>query len=105
MGPGWATWRYKKAVMWWRRAAEQNYPQAQFYLGLMYAKGQGVEKDYVTAYAWLNIAAAGGVLGAKDSKDDLAKNMTYNQEAEAKRLSKEMQIKETGIDLGEKTSQ
>ena len=43
-----------------RLAAEQGYAAAQFNLGVMYASGQGVPEDDVTAYAWLNIAAAQG---------------------------------------------
>jgi len=36
--------------------AEQDDAAAQHILGLAYEKGQGVEKDYVAAYAWLNLA-------------------------------------------------
>ena len=33
-------------------------PTAQLSLGFMYALGQGVPKDDVQAYAWVNIGAA-----------------------------------------------
>ena len=41
-----------------RKAAEQGNAEAQFNLGRAYANGEGVPKDLVEAYAWVNIAAA-----------------------------------------------
>ncbi len=35
-------------------------PEAQYMTGLMHARGLGVERDPVEAYAWLKIAAAQG---------------------------------------------
>ena len=50
--------------MWYSTASEKNYqpaieqlPQAQFNLGLMYAKGQGVKKDLKEAVNWYKKAA------------------------------------------------
>ncbi len=40
---------YAEAVRWYGRAAEQGNTSAQFNLGLMYGKGQGVPQDYVEA--------------------------------------------------------
>jgi TPR repeat protein len=48
---------FLKAFEWYRRAAEQDYPQAQFNLGVMYDNGQGVEKDYKKAFEWYKQAA------------------------------------------------
>jgi TPR repeat protein len=45
-------------VEWYRRAAEQGEPTAQYLLGLMYDKGQGVPQDQVLAQKWLILAAA-----------------------------------------------
>ena len=36
-------------MKWYRLAADQGYAAAQFNLGVMYAKGQGVPQDYVLA--------------------------------------------------------
>lgn len=44
------------AVNWYRKAAEQDFPRAQFNLGLMYARGQGVKPDVVQAYKWFHLA-------------------------------------------------
>lgn len=38
-----------QAVAWYRKAAEQGDPKAQFALGTCYRLGKGVEKDKVTA--------------------------------------------------------
>lgn len=34
-----------KAMDWWRKAADQNQPDAQLYLGTFYLRGEGVQKD------------------------------------------------------------
>ncbi|HEY2620004.1 MAG TPA: caspase family protein [Acetobacteraceae bacterium] len=43
-----------------RELAEQGQPQAQIDLGLLYAKGLGVAKDYPTAMQWFQRAAGQG---------------------------------------------
>ena len=47
--------------------AERGNPQAQFYLGLMYSKGDGVEQDHGAAGAWWNKAAEQGHTGAQEN--------------------------------------
>ena len=70
--------------------AEKGDARAQHNLGNEYAKGEGVLEDYVTAYAWLNIAAANGIADANKAKLSLRTNMTPDQIAKAQELSKEM---------------
>ena len=53
----------------------------------MYANGEGVVRDYVTAYAWYNIAAANGDTEAATEKDNTAKQMTPAQIIQAQALS------------------
>ena len=48
-----------EAAKWYRLAAEQGNAWGQGNLGEAYAKGEGVPQDYIKAYAWLNLAAAG----------------------------------------------
>ena len=69
--------------------AEQGDALAQSILGGMYAIGKGVPEDDVTAYAWLNIAAAQGQSSANEGKEHVAKYMTQSQVAKAKKLSRE----------------
>jgi Sel1 repeat len=49
---------YVQAAIWWRKAAEQGYPQAQNNLGVLYNTGKGVPQSYAEAYFWQNLAAA-----------------------------------------------
>ena len=51
---------YATALAGFQNCAEQGNAAAQSILGLMYASGEDVPEDDVTAYAWLNIAAAQG---------------------------------------------
>ena len=51
---------YKKAMRWFRLAAEQGDPDAQNNLGLMYAVGTGVLEDPIYALMWFELAAANG---------------------------------------------
>lgn len=51
---------YEAAVKWYKRAAEQGHASAQYNLGEMYFKGQGVTQDYTRAYMWWEIAASQG---------------------------------------------
>jgi TPR repeat protein len=46
-----------EAAQWLRKAAEQNYAVAQYYLGSCYIIGQGVAKDEVEAVKWYRKAA------------------------------------------------
>ena len=41
-----------KAVLWYRRAAEEGHAGAQYNLGAAYANGAGVSADQETAVAW-----------------------------------------------------
>ena len=81
----------KEAVKWYRKAAEQGYIDAQMKLGLWYGLGQGVPEDYVTAYAWSNIAQLNGSGAARKIKSEFLRNqMTPEQIVKAQELSKEM---------------
>jgi hypothetical protein len=48
----------QQAAIWYRKAAEQGDGTAQGTLGVLYSIGQGVEKNDVEAYFWLDLAAA-----------------------------------------------
>jgi DNA-binding SARP family transcriptional activator len=45
-------------VRWYTKAAEQGFAKAQYNLGMAYHSGEGVKKDDVEAYFWINIAAS-----------------------------------------------
>ncbi len=48
------------AVSWYRKAADQGNAYAQYTLGGMYDRGEGVEKDAVQAVSWYRKAADQG---------------------------------------------
>jgi S1-C subfamily serine protease len=58
-----------ESVKWLRKAAQQNVPNAQAFLGYCYSSGRGVAKDEVEAVKWYrkaaqqNVAIAQGALG------------------------------------------
>ena len=78
-----------KAAEWFRKAAEQGYAKAQFGLGGMYYLGIGVSQDYVKAHMWINLAAAQGNEAGRESLDEIAKEMTPAQVAEAQAMARE----------------
>jgi uncharacterized protein len=47
----------EEAVRWYQLAADQDNPDAQFNLGLMYLKGQGVPKDHEEGIEWIESAS------------------------------------------------
>lgn len=51
---------YAEALKWYKKAAEQEHPQAQTNLGAMYYSSQSVEQDYTKAYKWTRKAAEQG---------------------------------------------
>ena len=55
-----------RAAVWYQRAAERGYAEAQFALGSLYEDGRGVARDEGTALAWYRKAAAQGHTIAKE---------------------------------------
>jgi len=51
---------YPKAAELWQPLAEKGEAEAQFYLGTLYAEGQGVSHDDATAFKWFERAANQG---------------------------------------------
>lgn len=71
---------YAQAAIWWKKAAEQGYPQAQNNIGVLYNSGKGVPQSFSEAYFWQNLAAArvNGSLQAQFAKnrDDSAAKLS-----------------------------
>ncbi len=78
-----------QAVAWARKAAEQGDAAAQFTLGGMYYFGQGVKKNDLKAYLWINLAAAQGDEEAIKIRDEFVKTLTPSQIEEGQRLARE----------------
>ena len=64
----------QQAVVWYRRAAEQGYAEAQFTLGQFYEKGWGVNQDPAQAKKWYSDAARQGSEAADAALKRLAAN-------------------------------
>jgi len=56
---------YAQAAHWYRKAADQSHPLAQFNLAIMYAAGQGVPRDEAQSRLWMQKAADRGDAGAQ----------------------------------------
>ena len=60
-------------MKWYRKAAEQGLAEAQYNLGQVYTKGDGVAKDMIEAVKWYRKAAEQGHEGAKKALSYLEK--------------------------------
>jgi TPR repeat protein len=84
---------FAKARLWYEKAAVQGEAKAQFYLGIQSAFGEGGPLDLVQAYMWYSLAAGNGNAHAPGYRDDLARQMTPAQIAEAQGLAREWKPK------------
>ncbi len=78
---------FSQAAYWYQQAAENGSMQAQNNLGWMYERGQGVKKSLVTAYAWLDTAVSQGLDSAVEERQRVARQLTKDELAKAKRLA------------------
>ena len=58
---------YATALREWKPLAKQEHALAQHNLGVMYAKGQGVPRNYKIAVTWYTLAAENGDISAQYS--------------------------------------
>jgi TPR repeat protein len=70
----------QQAVTWYRKAAEQNNPDAQMNLGRMYENGIGLKKDYPQALVLYRKAAnqMKSIQNNKTNKQKLVTNMDFH---------------------------
>jgi uncharacterized protein len=54
-------------VSWFRKSADQGKASAQYNLGNMYRKGEGVPRDYAAALSWYRKAANQGTSDAQNN--------------------------------------
>ncbi len=73
----------------WRPLAALGNASAQYKLGVMYANGRGVSRDYVEAYKWLNIAGTQNNVKAVEGRDAVARRMTPDQVEAAQNFARE----------------
>ncbi len=64
-GQGGTNQDYRQAMYWYRKAADQGDPDAQYILGRLFEEGLGVQRDHGQAKFWYQKAADQGHVGAK----------------------------------------
>lgn len=57
--------QFKKALFWYRKSAKQDFPIAQYNLGVYYEKGLGEEKNEKEAFLWYRRSAEQGLAVAQ----------------------------------------
>ena len=88
---------YMRAAQLLRSLAEQGDAEAQSKLGLMYAKGQGVPRDFARAYMWYTFAAAALSVDERKTtmrkrrQDYMASRMTVMQIEKAQEMARRCQ--------------
>ena len=75
-----------------KKAAEQGRADAQYNLGVMYFRSEGVPEDDIQAYAWISLASAQGAEYAKNAKERLTGEMKSAEIAEAQKLSRKYRV-------------
>ena len=80
-----------EAVKYYTYAASQSFAASQYALGTLYANGQGVEKNILTAYAWLSLAANQNLPVAIQAQKQLEENMTLSDLERGRREMIEIQ--------------
>lgn len=74
---------YTQAAGWYRKAADQGYPKAQYSLGISYCWHEGVPQDYVQAYMWVDLAIQGKVADTNHWLNFAASHMTKDEISQA----------------------
>src|SRR4029077_7744575 len=75
---------YKSAAQWFRKAADRGIADSQYNLGILYARGIGVEQNLAESFKWFSLAAAQGDTDASHKRDDIAKRLDAQSLAAAK---------------------
>ena len=79
---------YATALMYLRPLAEQNHKKAQGTLGWMYEAGKGVQRDYIMAFVWYDVAVANGHKKAHRNRNSVESKLDEDELKKAQALSK-----------------
>jgi len=71
------------------RRAEGGTPEEQYRTGLLFATGDGVPIDLVTAHKWFNLAAMNGIIAARESRAEISQDMSNDEIATAQKMARE----------------
>lgn len=84
-----AFWHYTNAAVWADKFAQYN-------IGVMYLRGEGVEFDAVRGWAWLELAAERGYPDMVRAADDLYEMLDEEQRREGERILREELLPDYG---------
>jgi TPR repeat protein len=73
------------AIRHWGPMAQRGDPAAQYNLGRLYARGEGVARDLPEAYKWFTLASMGGRREGEQARQAIVRAMTPVQQAEGLR--------------------
>ena len=76
------------AAHWYRRGAAAGLARARLNLGVLLARGEGVDKNLVEAWALFELAAAQGLDDAATARNRIEPDMSEAQIAEARALAR-----------------
>lgn len=80
---------FGRALRLWAPLAQRGDGAAQFNLGRMYARGEGVHRDMPEAYKWFTLATMAGRPEGERARQAVSRNMTPVQMAEGLRRAEE----------------
>ena len=78
---------YAKALLHLRPLAEQGHAGAQGTLGWMYEAGKGVQRDYIMAFVWYDVAVANGHKKAHRNRNSAESKLDEDELKKARALS------------------
>lgn len=58
---------FLKAFKWFEKAADEGFEEAQFHLGLMYWKGEGIQTNMALGQNYIELSAKQGFANAQQS--------------------------------------
>ena len=70
---------YERALAEFQASAIEGHETAQFNLGVLYYRGEGVEKDLVKAFGWIELATQRGDPDFVEAQEVLILLMTHEQ--------------------------
>ncbi|MGA8277731.1 MAG: SEL1-like repeat protein [Rhodanobacteraceae bacterium] len=85
--------QYAFAIEMYQVAASWAYKPAEYNLGVIYAKGQGVAVDMPRAMAWMMLAAERGSRRYKHAREAVRQSLTSDQLTQAEAIKRELEPK------------
>jgi TPR repeat protein len=76
---------FATAIRHWGPLAQRGDPVAQYNIGRLYARGEGVARDLPEAYKWFTLATVGGRREGDQARQAISRHMTPVQMAEGLR--------------------